>query len=80
MKPQHSRSRAVLTLKRSSQRTGADVTPLTARFRERQDPSARWTGLEGFLAALPRLFPARVDGGPAIATGRAHSTFDNDAA
>jgi hypothetical protein len=82
MKREHTRSQAALVVERSPERRG-NVLSLMARIGERREPSARRSGLEGFLAALPRLFPARAgsgaDGGR-FATDRSRSTFGNDAA
>lgn len=82
MKREHTRSRAVLVVERSSERRG-NVPSLMARTRKGRGPSACRSGLEGFLAALPRLFPARAGGaadGGRLAPDRSRSTFGNDAA
>jgi hypothetical protein len=53
-----------------------------ARTRKGRGPSAP-VRTEGFLAALPRLFPARAGGaadGGRLAPDRSRSTFGNDAA
>ena len=81
MKREHTRSRAVLVVERSSERRG-NVPSLMARTRKGRGPSAP-VRTEGFLAALPRLFPARAGGaadGGRLAPDRSRSTFGNDAA
>jgi hypothetical protein len=83
MKREHTRSRAALVVERSPERRDNEVLSLTARIPARRGPSARRNGLEGFLAALPRMFPACAGGGAdggRFATDRSRSTFGNDAA
>ena len=84
MERERIRSLAVLTAERSAKGMGGDVLPLTARIRKPSGPAVHWSGLDSFLAALPRVFPSgargRADGGRAKEIGRSRSTFGNDAA
>lgn len=61
MKRERTRSRAALAMARSTERLRGDVVPLAARPRERRAASPPWSGLEGFLAALPRVLTSRAE-------------------
>jgi len=64
------RPRAAETAERSPDRAGADGIPGTTRTRERGGSFAQPSGLESFLAAIPRVFaPAWKAGSPEM-TGR----------
>ena len=83
MERERIRSRAGLAVRRSPGLMGRDGTP-SAQPRERRGPSLHWSGLQGILAALPRVFatPARdrASSGRGIATNPGRSTFDGGAA
>ena len=84
MERERTRSRADLAVERSPERMDGDVIPLMAPSRDRREAPAHWSGLEGFLAALPRVFathtPRRATGRREIANDRSRATFGNDAA
>lgn len=84
MKRERARSRVALTTERPPARMDDNVRRLADRTRERREPSAHRSGLEGFLAALPRVFPARAASRAARAHGIANdylrSTYGDDAA
>jgi len=84
MERERIRSRAGLAVERSPERMGGDVTPLMAPSRDRREAPAHWSGLEDFLAVLPRVFAThtrrRATGRREIANDRSRSTFGNDAA
>ena len=79
MKRERSRAQVALSVERPSEGMGENVLPMSARPRARRVPSAQWRGLDGFLAALPRVL-ASPAANRDLASGRARTTFGDDAA
>jgi len=79
MERERTRSRADLAVLRSPESVGGGARPLRPS-RDRRGSSDHWSGLHGFLAALPRVFGSASRDGREIANDRPRSTFGNDAA
>jgi hypothetical protein len=84
MKRERIRSRVARTVDDLPARVDGNVLRLTDRPRARREPPIEWGGFQGFLAALPRLWPARAERraatGRANGTDRARVTHGDDAA
>ncbi len=84
MKRERTRSRDALTAERPPERMDDNVRQLADRTPERREPTAHRGGLEGFLAAVPRMFSSPADRrairAREAANARARSTYGDDAA
>jgi hypothetical protein len=84
MKRERIRSRVARTVDGLPARVDGNVLRLTDRTRARREPSVEWDGFRNFLAALPRLWPLRVERSTTIARGietvRTRATHGDDAA
>ena len=84
MKRERTPSRVALTMERPPERMDDNVLRLTDRLRARREPSAYRSGLEGFLAALPRMFSMRAGNRAAraheVLNEHVRSTYGDDAA
>ena len=84
MKRERTPSRVALTTERPPERMDDNVLRLSDRLREPREPSVDRSGLEGFLAALPRVFPSRADSralrAREVANDHVRATYGDDAA